>query len=121
MGKSYANKPRHCCIALLFMVILVIFFFNVQIARLNQLLTGEQYSASIEFSLEAMDEENSEPLNKTTEEKNPSQGNTFSEEYLGDGHRNSHISLQDVLRHYSRNTKIHVFFQGELFTPPPEV
>lgn len=67
------------------------------------------------------EEDSSNSLGNTTEEKKPSGNNTFSEEYLHNHHTDdSFISIVSQT-HKCENADVYVAYHGELDVPPPDV
>jgi hypothetical protein len=70
-------------------------------------------------ALGGSDEETTNPLSNTTEEKNPN-SNSFSEEYLHDNHTSDGFFMTALLIHNCENVAEYVAFHGELLVPPPD-
>lgn len=65
------------------------------------------------------DEETSNPLGNSTEEKTVTNSSNFSEEYMHD-HPNVHfVSVEIAAFHKSMNADTYNAFHGELLVPPP--
>ena len=66
-----------------------------------------------------IDEETDNPLGNTTEEKTPTNSNTFSEEYLHEHHDNHYVVT--IISRYNKcdNADTYHAFHGELLVPPP--
>ena len=64
-------------------------------------------------------EEEANPFSPSTEEKNPTNGNSFSEEFLHHHHIDEHFFSLASRSHKSENADIYVAFHGELLVPPP--
>ncbi len=65
------------------------------------------------------DEETSNPLGNSTEEKTVTNGSNFSEEYMHD-HSSVHYIFIEIARfHKLMNSDIYIAFHGELLVPPP--
>jgi len=66
-------------------------------------------------------EEEANPFSNTTEEKKPSGGNSFSEEYLHDQHHNDYFTSLISRSHKSENAGTYTAFHGEVQVPPPNI
>lgn len=67
-----------------------------------------------------VDEEESNPLGNSTEEKTPG-GVSLSEEYLHDHHSSDYYFHFASRFHKLADAKIYVAFHGEMLVPPPNV
>jgi ABC-type transport system involved in cytochrome bd biosynthesis fused ATPase/permease subunit len=65
------------------------------------------------------EEETSNPLNGTTEEKAPTSSSTVSEEYLHEHHKTDPFFLSAAQIHMLENAGTYTAFHGELLVPPP--
>lgn len=65
------------------------------------------------------DEDTSNPLDNSTEEKTVSSGNSFSEEYLHDHPQVNYIFSEGAQFHKLKNSETYIAFHGELLVPPP--
>lgn len=66
-------------------------------------------------------EEEANPFGNTTEEKTPTSGSSFSEEYLHDHHKAEYFFSITLRYHKCENAGTYVAFHGELHVPPPNV
>ncbi|HVG40914.1 MAG TPA: hypothetical protein VM888_04815 [Chitinophagaceae bacterium] len=66
------------------------------------------------------EEEASNPLTNTTEEKNPNSSGSFSEEYLHHQHEFDYYFSVASQYHKSENDGTYIAFHGELLVPPPD-
>ena len=67
------------------------------------------------------EEDSSNSIGNTTEEKKPSGGNSFSEEYLHTHHFDESFITTISRKHKCENAGIYVAYHGELDAPPPDV
>jgi len=67
-----------------------------------------------------VDEEESNPLGNSTEEKTPG-GVSLSEEYLHDHHSSDYYFLVASQFHKFDDADIYIAFHGEMLVPPPNV
>ena len=67
------------------------------------------------------EEESATPFGNTTEEKAPTNSNSFSEEYLHDNHKSEHYFSIISQFHKSENATDYIAFHGELLVPPPNL
>ena len=102
-------------LALLWLTISLPFVYeNQQQLEKDQIAT--QDSSSSENT-----EESSNPFGNTTEEKNPSSSNSFSEEFLHDHHIHDHYFSISSQYHKCENVATYIAFHGDLEVPPPDV
>jgi hypothetical protein len=73
-------------------------------------------TAKNSISIPGTDEE-SNPLNGSTEEKAPS--SSVSEEYLHDHHKSEYFQMIASQHHKCENADTYIAFHGELLVPPP--
>jgi hypothetical protein len=86
----------------------------------QQELAKQEKGISATVPLSSTEEESSNPFGNTTEEKAPTGGNSFSEEYIHDHHKHDHF-FSIILRHYKcENAGTYIAFHGELDVPPPD-
>ena len=104
-------------VALLWLTISAPFVFASQ-----QHLAKYEKSAKADSPVESGEEESSNPLNNTTEEKAPTcSSSSLSEEYLHD-HHTADVFYSIVLQvHKCENADTYVAYHGELLVPPPNV
>lgn len=65
------------------------------------------------------DDDCSNPFGNNTEEKAPTNGNSFSEEYLHDNHKSDYLIAIISQFHKCEDAGTYVAFHGELLVPPP--
>lgn len=80
----------------------------------NTYITTENQSAP-----DAEDDDTSNPLTNTTEEKTPSNVN-LSEEYLHDAHATEQYIAVPSTEYKLEHVPIYIAFHGELISPPPD-
>jgi len=87
----------------------------------QQKLAGHEKTTSTPVPLAANEEDTSNPFGNTTEEKVPSSGSSFSEEYIHDYHRQDYF-FSIILRYFkSEDAGTYIAFHGELDVPPPDL
>ena len=86
----------------------------------QKLIAGQEQAAGTGLPLAGNEEEAANPFGNTTEEKAPSGGNTFSEEYIHDLHKHDHFFLILLRYHKSENAGTYLAYHGELDVPPPD-
>ena len=69
--------------------------------------------------LTCSDEDGTNPFGNNTEEKAPTNGSSFSEEYLHDHHKDDYFFSIISRYHKSENAGTYVAYHGELLVPPP--
>lgn len=69
----------------------------------------------------ATDEDSTNPFGNNTEEKAPTSGNSFSEEYLHDHSKTDAFYLIISRCHNCENSDTYNAFHGELLVPPPNL
>lgn len=113
---SYTRKDK---LSSLFMI-LALLWLTVSIPFVYTAQQQMEYKAAIEKNANSCDDESSNPLANTTEEKAPSSGiNTLTEEYL---HHTDDLfhALEILLSHRPCHTVAeYLAFHGELLCPPP--
>ncbi|HSN60867.1 MAG TPA: hypothetical protein VLR49_08030 [Ferruginibacter sp.] len=88
--------------------------FKQEMAKLAKMENNHSLISSIE-------DDNSNPLGNNTEEKTPSSGISFSEEYLHD-HPLTHYFFAELATFYkSKNSDTYIAYHGELLVPPPNL
>lgn len=88
----------------------------------QQELAKQQLGTDHQFSLPAAEEETTNPLGNTTEEKAPGNSLTsVSEEYLHDSHSEEGIFSIASQYHNCEDFGTYLAFHGELLVPPPNV
>ena len=86
--------------------------FKQEMAKLAKMDNSQSPIGGIE-------KDNSNPLGNNTEEKTPSTGISFSEEYLHD-HPSTHYFFAELATfHKSKNSDTYIAYHGELLVPPP--
>jgi hypothetical protein len=101
-------------VALLWLTVSAPFVFAAQ-----QELAKQEKTSNNGSPLSGSEEETTNPLGNTTEEKAPSGSNNFSEEYLHDHHVDDHFFSIDLQYHKCENAGTYVAYHGELLVPPP--
>jgi hypothetical protein len=69
--------------------------------------------------LTCSDEDGTNPFGNNTEEKAPTNGSSFSEEYLHDHHKDDYFFSIISQYHKCENAGTYVAYHGELLVPPP--
>jgi len=102
--------------ALLWLTISAPFVYSSQqkLAKLNKMAIESVSSTGNE-------EEAINPFDNNTEEKVPSDGNSFSEEYLPDTYKTEYFSYIVLQSHKYENTSTYIAFHGEILVPPPMI
>ncbi|HEY6502575.1 MAG TPA: hypothetical protein VIZ28_01250 [Chitinophagaceae bacterium] len=101
-------------LSLLWLTISTPFVFASQ-----QELAKQYKMANAGTALPGNEEEAANPFGNTTEEKAPTSGSSFSEEYLHDHHIADHFFLIALQYHKCENADTYNAFHGELLVPPP--
>lgn len=70
-------------------------------------------------ALDDTDEDATNPFGNNTEEKAPTNGSSFSEEYLHDHHKDEYFFSIVSQYHKCENAGTYVAYHGELLVPPP--
>jgi hypothetical protein len=114
--KRKANKSTRILSALL--MLLALSWLTVSLPFINEQLQAEgtQLSAS---ELTGTDEDASNPLSGTTEEKTPGGPNTLSE-YLHTIHLSEYQAEELGVDHKIHPSALYAAFHPELISPPPE-
>lgn len=86
----------------------------------NQKLCEQDNTQKAQSAPVASEEETTNPLNNTTEEKAPS-SSLVSEEYLHDNHTAEYFFSIASQSHKCENSNIYNAFHGEVHVPPPNV
>ena len=82
---------------------------------------AQEKTANSPVPLAANEEDTSNPFGNTTEEKAPSGGSSFSEEYIHNYHKQDYF-FSIILRFYkSENAGTYIAFHGDLDVPPPDL
>jgi len=100
-------------LALLWLTVSAPFVFASQ-----QHLAKYEKSAPVDSPADSNEEESTNPLTNTTEEKAPS-SSSFSEEYLHDHHTTDFFFSIALQFHKCENADEYVAYHGELLVPPP--
>ena len=87
----------------------------------QQMLISQEQTSNSSIPMAGNEEESSNPFGNTTEEKAPSGGNSLSEEYIHDHHKNDHFFSILLRYHKSENAGTYIAFHGELDVPPPDL
>lgn len=101
-------------LALLWLTISLPFVFSAR-QQLSKNQSTAEYSSVFP---QGSEEDSSNPLNSTTEEKAPTVS-TFSEEYLHDNHHDYHYYSVILRLHKCEDASTYNAYHGELHVPPP--
>ena len=86
----------------------------------QQELTKQNQTENAGAPLAGNEEEATNPFGNNTEEKAPTSGSSFSEEYLHDHHTTDYF-LSIVSQYYKcENADTYIAYHGELLVPPPD-
>lgn len=101
-------------VALLWLTISAPFVYAGQQEIAKQLKAEKPATA-----LDDTDEDATNPFGNNTEEKAPTNGSSFSEEYLHDHHKTDYFFSMVSQYHKCENAGTYVAYHGELLVPPP--
>ena len=101
-------------LALLWLTVSTPFVYAAQqeLAKHNKAVTSNPLSG-------AEEENNSNSLGNTTEEKIPADGNAATEEYLHNQYKDDYFCAEMLRSHECENMRIYIAFHSEILVPPP--
>jgi hypothetical protein len=92
----------------------VVYSSQQDVAKQNKMI-------DVTSPIQTGEEESSNPLGNSTEEKTPNGGNSFSEEYLHDHHTTEYFIIVASRSHNHFDADTYLAYHGELDVPPPDV
>jgi len=101
-------------LTLLWLTISTPFIYNTQqeLAKLHKM-------ANVSLPDAGNEEKETNPFDNSTEEKVPTDENSFSEEYLHDNYKTDYFSYKALQSYKCENTNTYLAFHDEILVPPP--
>jgi hypothetical protein len=119
MAKPYNLLNKASAIFMIFALLWLTVSLPFVLAS-NQQVANQERSTDTHSVPSGGEEETTNPLGNTTEEKAPSSSST-SEEYLHDNHISEYFVSISSQSHKCENSSIYHLYHGEVQVPPPNI